>query len=55
MVDANRLNIGEVLKEIDQGNVDTDLWNKAKELSNGIESLVMAKYLQLRAELIAKK
>ena len=54
-MDANRLDIGEVLKEIELGTVDEVLWNKAKEMSNGIESLVMAKYLQLRAELIAKK
>ena len=32
-MDANRLDIGEVLKEIDQGTVDEALWNKAKKMS----------------------
>ncbi len=55
MVQATRLHFGEVSKELKEGIRDEDLWSQAIKLSGGIESLVLAKYYQLRAECIAKE
>ena len=55
MVQATRLHFGAVAKELKQGKKDKAIWKQAEKLSNGIESLVLVKYCQLRAELIAKQ
>ena len=47
---ANRLHIGVVLSEISNNCIDEDLLKEAKIRSSGIESIVLAHYLILRAE-----
>ena len=55
MVQATRLHFGAVAKELEEGKRDEVLWERAIKLSGGIQSLVFAKYYQLRAETIAKQ
>ena len=54
MVQATRLHFGAVIKELKDGKKDEEIWQEAEKLSGGIESLIFVKYLQLRAESIAK-
>ena len=54
MVQATRLHIGAVIKELKEGKKDQELWQEAEKLSGGIQSLIFVKYLHLRAESIAK-
>ena len=54
MVQATRLHFGAVVKELKDGKKDEELWQQAEKLSGGLESLIFVKYLQLRAESIAK-
>ena len=54
MVQATRLHFGVVMKELDEGIKDEELWHQAEQLAGGGKSLVLVKYLQLRAESIAK-
>jgi len=54
LVQATRLHIGAVIKELKDGKKDEELWQQAEKLSGGIESLIFVKYLHLRAESIAK-
>ena len=54
MVQATRLHFGAVVKELKEGKKDEELWQEAEKLSGDVESLIFVKYLQLRAELIAK-
>ena len=54
MVQATRLHFGAVIKELKEGKKDEELWQEAEKLSGDVESLILVKYLQLRAELIAK-
>jgi len=54
LVQATRLHIGAVIKELKDGKKDEELWQEAEKLSRGIESLIFVKYLHLRAESIAK-
>tara|TARA_B100001245_G_C22785195_1_gene378981 strand:+ start:91 stop:258 length:168 start_codon:yes stop_codon:yes gene_type:complete len=55
LVQATRIHFGAVVKELKEGKKDKTIWKQAEKLSNGIESLVLVKYCQLRAELIAKQ
>ena len=55
MIKANRFHIGKVVAELQEGKVLTDLWTKARDESRGIDNLVLAKYLKLRAEMIAEE
>ena len=55
MIKANRLHIGKVVAELQEDKVLTDLWTKARDESRGIDNLVLAKYLKLRAEMIAEE
>ena len=55
MIKANRFHIGKVVAELQEDNVLTDLWTKARDESRGIDNLVLAKYLKLRAEMIAEE
>ncbi len=54
MVQATRLHFGAVIKELKEGKKDEELWEQAEKLAAGVESLILVKYLQLRAESIAK-
>jgi hypothetical protein len=54
LVQATRLHFGAVVKELKDGKKDEEIWQQAEKLSGGIESLIFVKYLQLRAESIAK-
>ena len=54
MVQATRLHFGAVMQELNEGVKDEELWHQAEQLADGVESLVLVKYLQLRAESIAK-
>ncbi len=55
MIKANRFHIGKVVAELQEDKVLTDLWTKARDESRGIDNLVLAKYLKLRAEMIAEE
>ena len=55
MIKANRYHIGKVVAELQEDKVLTDLWTKARDESRGIDNLVLAKYLKLRAEMIAEE
>ncbi|MBE19339.1 MAG: hypothetical protein CMD69_00080 [Gammaproteobacteria bacterium] len=55
LVQATRLHFGAVIKELKEGKKDNELWNQAEKLAGRNESLVVAKYLHLRAESIAKQ
>ena len=50
MVQATRLHFGVVMKELDEGIKDEELWHQAEQLAGGVKSLILVKYLQLRAE-----
>jgi|TARA_B110000914_G_scaffold56903_1_gene49378 hypothetical protein len=55
LIKANRFHIGKVVAELQEDKVLTDLWTKARDESRGIDNLVLAKYLKLRAEMIAEE
>ena len=55
MIKANRFHIGKVVAELQEDKVLTDLWTTARAESRGIDNLVLAKYLKLRAEMIAEE
>ena len=55
MIKANRIHIGKVVAELQEDKVLDDLWAKAREQSRGINNLVLAKYLKLRAEMLAEE
>ncbi|MDC0073173.1 hypothetical protein OAK06_08370 [Gammaproteobacteria bacterium] len=55
MIKANRFHIGIVVAELKKEGAFPDLWAKARDQSLGIDNLVLAKYLKLRAEMIAEK
>ena len=55
MIKANRFHIGKVVAELQEDKVLDDLWAKARDQSRGINNLVLAKYLKLRAEMIAEE
>ena len=55
MIKANRLHIGKVVAELQEDKVLDDLWAKARDQSRGINNLVLAKYLKLRAEMLAEE
>ena len=55
MIQANRLHIGKVVAELQEDIVLDDLWAKARDQSRGINNLVLAKYLKLRAEMLAEE
>ena len=55
MIKANRLHIGKVVAELQEDKVIADLWTKARGESRGIDNLVLAKYLKLRAEMLAEE
>ena len=55
MIKANRFHIGIVVAELKEEGAFPDLWAKAKDQSLGIDNLVLAKYLKLRAEMLAEK
>ena len=55
LVQATRLHFGAVIKELKEGKKDNELWNQAEKLAGRNESLVVAIYLHLRAESIAKQ
>ena len=55
MVQATRLHFGAVMQELNEGVKDEELWHQAEQLADGVKSLVLVKYLQLRAESIAKQ
>ena len=55
MVQETRLHFGVVMKELDEGIKDEELWHQAEQLAGGVKSLILVKYLQLRAESIAKQ
>jgi len=42
------------VQELNEGVKDEELWHQAEQLADGVKSLVLVKYLQLRAESIAK-
>ena len=46
--------LAEEVKLLKEGKKDEELWQEAEKLSGDVESLIFVKYLQLRAELIAK-
>jgi hypothetical protein len=52
---ANRYHIAIVVAEMQKDVVDKVLWKQAIEQSRDIESLVLPKYIKIRAELIAKE
>ena len=54
MVQATRLHFGAVIKELKEGKKDEEHWHHAEQLAGGVKSLILVKYLQLRAESIAK-
>lgn len=51
---ATRLHVGIVLAELSKNFIDEGLMKKAKKRSIGIESTVLANYIILRAESLAK-
>ena len=55
MIKANRFHIGKVVAELQEDKVLDDLWAKARDQSRGINNLVLAKYLKLRAEMLAEE
>ena len=55
MIKANRFHIGIVVSELKKEGDLPDLWAKARDQSLGIDNLVLAKYLKLRAEMLAEK
>tara|TARA_B100001250_G_scaffold333278_1_gene298888 strand:- start:284 stop:472 length:189 start_codon:yes stop_codon:yes gene_type:complete len=55
LIKANRLHVGIVVAELKEDAALPDLWAKAKDQSLGIDNLVLAKYLKLRAEMLAEK
>ena len=55
MIKANRFHIGIVVAELKEEGTLPDLWANAKDQSLGIGNLVLAKYLKLRAEMLAEK
>jgi hypothetical protein len=55
LIKANRFHIGKVVAELQEDKVLDDLWAKARDQSRGINNLVLAKYLKLRAEMIAEE
>jgi hypothetical protein len=55
LIKANRLHIGKVVAELQEDKVLDDLWAKARDQSRGINNLVLAKYLKLRAEMLAEE
>ena len=55
MIKANRFHIGKVVAELKEEGALPDLWTKAKDQSLGIDNLVLAKYLKLRAEMLAEE
>ena len=55
MIKANRFHIGKVVAELQEDIVLDDLWAKARDQSRGINNLVLAKYLKLRAEMLAEE
>lgn len=55
MIKANRIHIGKVVAELQEDKVLDDLWAKARDQSRGINNLVLAKYLKLRAEMLAEE
>ena len=54
MLLANRFHIGIVVVELQNSKIDELLWSEAKIQSKGIESIVLAKYIKLRAEQLSK-
>ena len=55
MIKANRIHVGRVVAELQGDKVISDLWDKAIEQSAGIDSLILAKYIKLRAEMVAEE
>jgi|TARA_B110000196_G_scaffold135886_1_gene117754 hypothetical protein len=55
LIKANRIHIGKVVAELQEDKVLDDLWAKARDQSRGINNLVLAKYLKLRAEMLAEE
>tara|TARA_B110001454_G_C12593292_1_gene381154 strand:- start:660 stop:851 length:192 start_codon:yes stop_codon:yes gene_type:complete len=55
LIKANRFHIGRVVAELQEAKVLDALWAKAKDQSQGIDSLVLAKYIKLRAESLAEE
>tara|TARA_X000000368_G_scaffold418848_1_gene420336 strand:- start:2693 stop:2881 length:189 start_codon:yes stop_codon:yes gene_type:complete len=55
LIKANRFHIGIVVAELKKEGALPDLWAKARDQSLGIDNLVLAKYLKLRAEMLAEK
>jgi hypothetical protein len=55
LIKANRFHIGKVVAELQEDKVLDDLWAKARDQSRGINNLVLAKYLKLRAEMLAEE
>jgi hypothetical protein len=55
LIQANRFHIGKVVAELQEDKVLDDLWAKARDQSRGINNLVLAKYLKLRAEMLAEE
>ena len=54
MLLANRFHIGVVVIELQNSKIDELLWSAAKTQSKGIENIVLAKYIKLRAEQLSK-
>ena len=52
---ANRFHIGMVMEEINRNSFDSDLLNESKKKSKGIEEIIFAHYIILKAEDIASK
>ena len=55
MIKANRFHIGKVIAELQEDKVLIDLWTEAISQSLGIDNIILAKYLKLRAEMLAEE
>jgi hypothetical protein len=55
LIKANRFHIGKVIAELQEDKVLIDLWTEAISQSLGIDNIILAKYLKLRAEMLAEE
>ena len=52
---ANRFHLGKVIEEISQNSIDASLQEKAILKAKGIDQIILAHYIILRAEELASK
>ena len=52
---ANRFHLGKVIEEINQNSIDASLQEKAILKAKGIDQIILAHYIILRAEELAAK